>query len=173
MADQWHFNWGLRAINVFPPNVTCMRRALRTDCLGLAPALVCNSSNEVIKNLDFVVSLTHHSNWSTLCCSKFKSRFVEVVVKRFTPCTSDEPVFGSNLIELCEKEQTKVPTFVTRVILAVEARGKYLLHYASSFVALEDSPFSKCLRRSWNHRSVSQEREWRRNSEAPQSSKSQ
>ncbi|KAL5968325.1 Rho GTPase-activating protein 12 [Taenia solium] len=35
----------------------------------------------------------------------------------------NEPVFGSNLIELCEKEQTKVPTFVTRVILAVEARG--------------------------------------------------
>ncbi|CDS42070.1 Rho GTPase activating protein 12 [Echinococcus multilocularis] len=35
----------------------------------------------------------------------------------------NEPVFGSNLIELCQKEQTKVPTFVTRVILAVEARG--------------------------------------------------
>ncbi|VDM18326.1 unnamed protein product, partial [Hydatigera taeniaeformis] len=35
----------------------------------------------------------------------------------------NEPVFGSNLIELCEKEQTKVPTFVTRVIRAVEARG--------------------------------------------------
>ncbi|VDD75389.1 unnamed protein product [Mesocestoides corti] len=35
----------------------------------------------------------------------------------------NEPVFGSNLCELCEKEQTKVPTFVTRVIRAIEARG--------------------------------------------------
>ncbi|KAM3179270.1 hypothetical protein ACTXT7_000943 [Hymenolepis weldensis] len=35
----------------------------------------------------------------------------------------DEPVFGSNLIELCQREGTKVPAFVTRVIRAVESRG--------------------------------------------------
>nr|CDS31562.1 Rho GTPase activating protein 12 [Hymenolepis microstoma] len=35
----------------------------------------------------------------------------------------DEPVFGSNLIDLCQREGTKVPTFVTRVIRAVESRG--------------------------------------------------
>ncbi|VDN97003.1 unnamed protein product [Rodentolepis nana] len=35
----------------------------------------------------------------------------------------DEPVFGSNLIALCQREGTKVPTFVTRVIRAVESRG--------------------------------------------------
>nr|VZI23313.1 unnamed protein product [Spirometra erinaceieuropaei] len=35
----------------------------------------------------------------------------------------NEPVFGSVLCELCDREQTKVPTFVTRVIGAIEARG--------------------------------------------------
>ncbi|VUZ51908.1 unnamed protein product [Hymenolepis diminuta] len=35
----------------------------------------------------------------------------------------DEPVFGSNLIDLCQREGTKVPAFVTRVIRAVESRG--------------------------------------------------
>ncbi|VDL98207.1 unnamed protein product [Schistocephalus solidus] len=35
----------------------------------------------------------------------------------------NEPVFASVLCELCAREQTKVPTFVTRVIGAIEARG--------------------------------------------------
>ncbi len=50
---------------------------------------------------------------------------IYVLTRCNLPCIPlDEPVFGSNLCELCEKEQTKVPMFVTRVIRAVEARGK-------------------------------------------------